>query len=854
MGLLGFFALLRQFVWRHARLHPLIATLNVASIALGVAVYLAVQVANHSATRAFGASIDLVSGKTQLEVRGVTGSLEDSLLPLVTTHQGVAAATPVLQAYVTLRDFPGEYLRVLGIDVFSNAPFQTADLGSGGLLASGAGITWLANPAQVFLTSDYAAEHELESGDQLWVQHDGKSSSLEVWVIDTEEGLDSATSDRFAIMDIGWLQEFTGTAGKVESIHVLLDEGQEIEPMRESLQAALPGDIVVTTPAQRGQQIDTMVAGFRLNLTALSMVSILVGVFLIYNTVAASVVRRRSEIGTLRATGGSRGLVRSLFLSEAAIYAALGSLVGVPLGLLLSQALVTQVSSVISVHYILVHVAAAFSDPVHVARAIGYGMLASLAGAWIPASEAASIPPASALRPRGEIQQAEAWRWRTPAGLGCLLLCAIVSWATLHSHLPPVWSFVSCLLLMVGFSLLISSAMRLLAIPLRYLVQGRAELALAVDNLTRSLHRNSMTAAALMASIAMMVGVTIMVRSFRNTVDLWMQRTVVADIFVSPAANESLGMVAFLDPAIREAAMKVPGVLSTDTYREVPIETNDAVFSLSVIDGPPRNNLPLVRPSAEVEAGSWQAIGKALINEPYARRFGVKEGDTVQLPAPGGPVEFEVLGIHYDYADNQGKIAISQANFDAHWDDSRYHSLALYLAPGTDPKDIMEPLQKQFSTAGELSIYANSQLREKVFDIFDQTFAVTYVLRTIAVAVAIAGILLTLCTLVRERTREIAVLRAIGASRGQVGLSYLAEAGCIGLCSALVGIACGLCLSLVLTYVVNLAFFGWTVNFHLPWFELVPIPFWATAVAALAGLIPARLAARLDPAPALREL
>ncbi len=166
----------------------------------------------------------------------------------------------------------------------------------------------------------------------------------------------------------------------------------------------------------------------------------------------------------------------------------------------------------------------------------------------------------------------------------------------------------------------------------------------------------------------------------------------------------------------------------------------------------------------------------------------------------------------------------------------------------------MEAIRTRFSPAGELGIYSNALLRKRILEIFDQTFAVTYALRTVAVAVAAAGIVLTLTTLVRERLREIAILRAIGASRAQVALGYMTEAGCIGLCSALVGTACGLGLAIVLTHVVNLAFFGWTVHFFLPWTELLSVPLWVTAVAAAAGILPARFAAQADPAPPLREL
>jgi putative ABC transport system permease protein len=137
-------------------------------------------------------------------------------------------------------------------------------------------------------------------------------------------------------------------------------------------------------------------------------------------------------------------------------------------------------------------------------------------------------------------------------------------------------------------------------------------------------------------------------------------------------------------------------------------------------------------------------------------------------------------------------------------------------------------------------------------EIFNQTFAVTAVLRTISIAVAIGGVMLTLGILVLERTRDLGVLRSMGASTAQVARMMLAEAAIIGFLASLVGIASGSALALVLTWVINKAFFGWSIDLSYPWLELVLLPLWMTTAALVAGFFPALRAARIPPAAALR--
>ncbi|HEY5035998.1 MAG TPA: FtsX-like permease family protein, partial [Chthoniobacterales bacterium] len=348
----------RLFRWqllRYLAQHPLLATLNIATVALGVALYLAIQVANQSANHAFAASVDLVAGKAQLEVHAPAGNLPDNLFPKIARQPGIAAATPIVRGFVTLPRFPGEYLDLLGIDLFTNGPFRTFQLTD--FRTEEFDLQrWLRGPRTIALSEDFALQHRLHAGDQITIQHDGKTIRLTIGFLLRKSRDDLAPDPHFAAMDIGWAQELLSRSGTLDSISLRLTKSADAQKVAAALRKIVPADAIVAAPTQRGAEVDKMLAGFQLNLTAMSLVSLLVGMFLIYNTIEASVVRRRKEIGILRSLGASRAEVRWLFLGEAAVLGAIGIALGLAGGFFLARLLVGAVAGTISSLYVLVSV------------------------------------------------------------------------------------------------------------------------------------------------------------------------------------------------------------------------------------------------------------------------------------------------------------------------------------------------------------------------------------------------------------------------------------------------------------------------------------------------------------------
>jgi putative ABC transport system permease protein len=850
----------RWHVFRHLRRHPLLSLLNILSVALGVTVYLATQIANHSANRAFAATVDLVAGKAELEIRAP--HLPETSFPMVAATNGISAATPIVRGLVTLPDFPGEYLEILGIDVFTNAPFRTFDpagFDAGDLDLQG----WLGPPGSIALSEEFVTRHHLKAGDKIRARLDVVDHDLRVGFILRSKGAPILDS-HFAAMDIGWAQELFGPRGELSAIQLRLTHPGDRDKVVTKLRKILPKDATVSAPAQRTEEVDKMLGGFELNLSAMSLVSLVVGMFLIYNTVSASVARRRHEIGILRSLGVTRNEVRALFLGEAIVLGLFGVVLGLAGGTLLARLLSGAVAETISSLYVLVNVKQVALEPWSFVFAGTIGLGSVIVSAWLPAQAAANLEPVRALH--GSFQGGALWNSFNPSstwwwnGLLCLAFAGIFSFLALSTG-PPWLGFAAAFFVLASFSLLVpplafrfSAAAGKIFRALRHRRQKAAvEAELAAANLSRALMRNSVTIAALAAAVAMTVGVSVMVFSFRKTVEAWINDTLVADLFVAPASNEIVGPSSFIPPAAVHFLETQPAVETIDTFRDAELSMGGETIAVAVVRGSERRHFQFVRGNSVAIMRRFHDEVCIVVSEAFARRHHLRDGDSIELTTPDGARQFSVAGIFYDYTRDPGIAYMSERNFIRFWHDDRVNSVAVYLRKNVSAEALSAAFRAEFSRNGEFVIFSNQSLRVRVFEIFDQTFAVTYVLLTIAVIIAITGIFLSLTILITERSRELAVLRAIGASAGQIRKLLLWETAMIGVLAALIGLASGICLSLVLTGVINRAFFGWTIRLAFPWRSLAVTPLWIVAAALVAGIVPAWRAGRMILAENLRN-
>ena len=831
---------------RYFARHPALTGLNVVGIALGVTVFLAVQIINHSALESFRASVDIVAGKADLEVVGDGLRFDEQAYPVVANDPDVVAATPSVDDVASLTDFPGEYLQLLGVDIFSNGPLSTFTLHDSKEQKPDI-VGFLRDPKVIAVTRKLSARLGLKIGDPLRVETQTGTETFHVgYILDFGEDAPGA-DEHLSVMDIANVQENFRHAGKLSRISALLRPGADFAAVCARLRSELPANVIVQAPDRRNRQIERMIGAFQLNLTALSLISLLVGMFLIYNTVATAVVRRRHEIGVLRALGLSGLQVQALFVAEALVLGVAGSLLGLVLGVVMAGQLVGAVSQTITSLYILTSIQTLFISPWAIAAALALCLGAVLLAAWFPAREAAALSPVEALS-IGHLEESAARstkRWFM-VGVGLLVLAALIAHISLNYG--PAWlSFGAALFTLLGFAFFVPSLSVFFSTWIR---PGSITARIAFGHFAQSLHRTSMAIASLVVALAMVVGISTMIFSFRTTVEEWLTRSVQADLAIGPAANLLLGNREMVRPEVERIIAATPHV-TYDSFREMRVDLNGKQVKLVSARLAVTRNIERLSFSQGNSRDAFDAAinqDAVMVSQPFFRRFHLGLGDTINLATPTGRRDFKIAGVYIDYTTEGGVILVDWQTFRKFWQDDAINGIGVYIdkGSGVTAAELQRELRPKIAPYGDYLIKSNEELRAQVFRIFDQTFSVTYILQTIGIIISALGIFLSLTILVTERRREISILRAVGASRGQIEAMVLWEAGIIGLLGSFLGIIAGLALAWILSFVINVSFFGWTISWATPWRFLFTLPIAVIFAALVAGYWPARQAARLD--------
>ena len=845
--------LLRNITFRHLYHHKGRTLLSIIGIALGVGVFVSVQTAIHTAIESFNASVDHVSGKTNLQVTSFGRGFSEEVYLKVKRAPGIKAATPVIQ-YVSKIDEPiGEPLYLLGIDVLSDRPFREYQFYE----PYDEGLLFLKQPNSIALTEKLANRHGLKKGDKITLIVGSKKVTFTITNLLRMEGPAKSLEGNFGLIDIASAQEALEKVGLIDRIDLMVDKSMPMEAIERELKKVIPPGVEVRRSNTRSGQIEKMVSAFHLNLTALSFISLIVGMFLIYNAISVSVIQRRREIGILRSIGVTRPQVLSLFIGEAAWIGCLGSLVGIGVGLGLAKLMLYLVSRTITALYILVKAEHLSISPSVLIGGFAMGVLAAVFSSIGPAREASKIAPKEALA-LGTLETKIKTRLRrfSLIGVGLLILSLILALQRPIDH-RPVLGFLAALLILIGVSFLVPSVTtllnRLLA-PLLHFLFG-SEGKLASRYLHDSMARTVITIAALMTALSMLISISIMILSFRKTVDLWVEQSINGDVFIFPGSYSITGYSALLPLEVSRALPSLPGVKAVDSFRALEVEYQGQPALIASVDGEVFLKMKVIR----FTRGNPQAIlrrfaaGQAiLVTESFSLRHNVKAGDRIKLNTPQGEREFLISGVFYDYSSDWGMVLLEKKLFQSLWKDETLHSAGIYLKEGFSQESFKEMIRERYSKPYRLFVVSHRELRNEVLKIFDQTFAITYALEFIAIIVAVLGIINSLNALIIERQRDIGIVRAVGAFQRQIGKTTLIEAGMIGFFSHIFGLLCGFLLSILLIYVINKQSFGWTIQFSIPLWSLIESWLVVMLTSIGAGFIPARRAAKMNVVESLR--
>ena len=843
-----FRSLVLGYLWTN-RLRSLV---TVIAIGLGVALFVAIALANATAIASFTSNVNIVTSRVNLQVLGIGRGFDERVLPRVIRVPDVVQAAPIVEDSIVVGarqgdPASGEILRVLGVDVLQPLP-EGIDLQAGpgdpyGLIAGRGAI----------VSQRIVDRLRLRIGGAFDALADGLPVRFRVAAILPRRV--AAVDSSVVLVDIVTAQELFGKVGLIDRIDCVVAPDR-IAATRAAIERILPPGTRVILPSTRTDEVRRLLRSFQVNLAAISLIALLVGAFLIYNTVAISVVQRRAEIGTLRAVGTTRGQLFGAFLAEGVLLGLLGSFLGLLIGSLLARISVGAVARTVDTLYIGTHVDRVIYDPLVMLEALLFGVAAATISAIAPAIEAARTPPARTLASRGyEGRRSRLAAWSLAAGFVFFGLAAIAARAPAIGGLP-LYGYFAALCMILGASLFIPITVIATAQLLQHLGQRFSSAALlAAANFGGTPRRNSVAVASLAVSVAMIVSVAVSVYSLRATVAAWLDQTLIADLFVRPLGVTGETYDARIPAQVPQRVRALPGVAAVDTFRGVDVPFHGSLITLARVDFRTLGQRDWLHiaygANARTLARTLPGTTGVIVSAPFAERSTLHPGDEVVLNTPAGMTAFRIAAIYDDYANDAGTVIVDERTFNRLFHDDSASLFSVYAKPGAD-LNVLRTRVIRASLPVRVDVETTRNLRSVIFSIFDRTFLLTQALSLIAITIAVLGVVSTLFALVLERRREIGILRYLGLTLAAVRQMVVYEAALVGVLGALFGIGAGMLLGLLLIFVIDRQSFGWPMQLHVPYASLAEALVLVIAAAILAGLYPAKVAARIATADAVR--
>lgn len=833
MADLAMWSLLRWVTWAEWRHHALRQATAVLAVLLGVALAFSVHLINASALSEFGAAVRSVNGEADLRLQAAHGLLDESLYPRVARHPQVALVSPVIELQTQARDRQGRPhpLKLIAQDSLVAAPLAPALLPQLATDVPGIDAMALFSPSSVLLNAAARRLLGVAPGELLQVQAGLNEVSLRV------VGSVSAGGEPLAVMDLAGAQDHFDLAGRLTRLDVKLQGGAVAQDVVRSL--SLPPGVLAEQPDEATQRLSNMSRAYRVNLTVLALVALFTGAFLVFSILSLSVAKRLPQLALLGVLGLSARERLRLVLAESAVVGLLGAVLGLALGTGLAALALRLLAGDLGGGY-FPGIAPRLQWSLGAALVYGaLGVAAAVAGGWLPARAAQGIAPAQALKGLGDVGAGRGVTW-----LGPMLLVLGAALALLPPvNGVPLWAYISVACILMGGIACVPAVVQ--ALLGRWPAPQQATWLLALERARRMRHTATIAMAGVVASLSLSVALTVMVASFRDSVTRWLDVVLPADLYARSAQAAGSGDTLHLPRALLGQIAQLPGVTRVAGVRVGSLTLDAQQAPLALISrevGDPARSLPLVGDLLPPRASQVSIY----VSEAVVDLYGSRPGQTLMLPLTAGrpPVAAFVRGVWRDYARQQGAIAIDEADYQRLTGDTDVNDLAMWLAPGARV-DAVQTAVRELATRqgldGALLEFAEpGQIRQTTLRIFDRSFAVTYWLQAVAIGIGLFGAAASFSAQVLARRKEFGLLSHLGFTRRQVLGIVAGEGAAFTSVGALLGLALGVAVSVVLVVVVNPQSFHWTMDLLLPWARLAAL----CASVMLAGTLTAWIAAR----------
>lgn len=834
---------------RYLLKHPWQFGLSVLGIAMGVAIVVSIDIASFSSSKAFNLSLDAVAGKATHQITGNSDGIPDSFYRSLRKDKGIRNIAPVIESYVSIQDSGRRVFKLLGVDFFAERPFRDyfseTDSSAGDVFNK-----LFTKPNSIILSGENMKKLNLSPGDSVKVLINGKEKYLYIAGFIKENDNNRSALENLFITDIASAQELTEKKNNIDYIDVIINNESE----EKIINSLLPDGFALQKSGSRSQTAEQMLDAFNINLTSLSLLALIVGLFLIYNTMTFSVIQRRILIGTLRSIGVTSGEISRLILKESLIIGIAGTIAGFAAAYFISKYLLIIISRTINDLYYVVSVREIYISPFIIIKGISLGVIATLLSALKPAKEASGVHPRSAMiRSEQESSIIKKIPRMTIAGILFIIAGAV----TLIIPSKNIWlSYFGILPVITGFSLLtplvIIIVEKIFSPVYKKLfgITGK----MSSRSILQNISRTYIAIAALSLAVAATVGVGTMVSSFRSTVIDWLETRLNADVFISAPSLISRRNDAVLNEEILDKIKAIEEVKDYNFYREVEIFQDGKRYHL-LASGLSKRSYKGFKFKEGNPEDAWKSFeeGEIFVSEPFAYRNDLSVGSKLVLKTDKGMREFRVAGVYYDYASDQGLITIQYRHFKEYWNAKGYSGISVFVKDDKAIGTVKDRIQSLDTGGQQLVVRTYKFLRDSSVEIFDRTFLVANVLQILSVIVAFIGILSSLMSLQLERKRELGILRANGLLPSQLFLMVNLQTLLMGLIAGLTALPLGNILAAILIYIINKRSFGWTMQFEILPGILAEALLLSLAAALLAGIYPAYKMSKTSPANALRE-
>ena len=831
-------ALLHALVLAPLRQNPARIALAILAIALGVALGVAVHLINASAVNEFKTAARHLAGEADLVVRGPRAGFDESLYPQLARLPGVEGANPALEMDVQLSG-RRESIRILAFDPLRAARIQPA------LLPERTGMTGELLEGDVVLLSPEAAQWlRLQPGDELRVAVGTEIVNFRIAGLLPHEGY----RQRLAVMDIATAQWRLQRLGRLNRIDLKLAAGADGNVLRRELGKMLPPGVHATTPDNEAERTAELSRAYRTNLDMLALIALFTGAFLVFSSQALALLRRRSELALLRAIGVTRSVLTVELLAEGIAIGAIGAACGLALGYLLAHYAVAVLGADLGAGYFQTVSAEIEAEPGVLLGFFILGVAFAALGAAAPAWEAARRPPAQALR-AGDEEERRIAASTTQWGIAALILAVPCAFLPAIAGLP-VGGYFAIALILLG-SILVMPRLAVACVA-RLPAASGGPAGIASAQIRGTPRQAAISIAAIVISMSLMVSMLIMVASFRDSLDAWLERMLPADLYLRAGSG---GETAFLSPDEQALIAAAPGVKRADFVRSQnllldPFRAPVTLLARSIDAADPGKTLALSGAAALPGPGAPPPVW---VSEVAADLYGLRVGDPVRLPVGGAERAFLVAGIWRDYARQNGAIVIDRDRYIALTGDRLANDAGLWLENGVSPQEAQNAIRNRLGSAASVEISVTRELRRASLALFDRTFAITYALEAAAILVGLFGVSVSFSAQALARRREFGVLRHLGMTRREIGAMLGVEGAVVTALGTIFGIGVGWVVSLILVHVVNRQSFHWSMDMHLPWMPIVGLALLIIFSAALTAVWSGRAAMKDDVVRAVRE-